>query len=94
MCARGEALQATLLFAIDACTGLALPWKRRLNSFVEVEMNVPITEEQIRTLAFHLWEQDGGPEGRSEEYWEKARARLMSDNPSAEDGGRESAADV
>ena len=39
-------------------------------------MDVPVTEEQIRTLAFYLWERDGGPEGRSEEYWEKARQQL------------------
>jgi len=39
-------------------------------------MEVPVTEEQIRTLAFYLWEKDGEPEGRSEEYWEKARQQL------------------
>jgi hypothetical protein len=39
-------------------------------------MNLPVTEEQIRTLAFYLWEKDGSPEGRSEEYWEKARQQL------------------
>ena len=42
-------------------------------------MDVPVTEEQIRTLAFFLWEQDGGPEGRSEKYWEKARQQLGAD---------------
>jgi Protein of unknown function (DUF2934) len=39
-------------------------------------MDVQMSEEQIRTLAFHLWEQDGSPEGRAEEYWEKARQQL------------------
>jgi uncharacterized membrane protein len=39
-------------------------------------MDVPVTEEQIRTLAFYLWEKDGSPDGRSEEYWEKARQQL------------------
>lgn len=39
-------------------------------------MDVPVTEEQIRTLAFYLWERDGCPEGRSDEYWEKARQQL------------------
>ena len=39
-------------------------------------MDVPVTEEQIRTLAFYLWEKDGGPDGRSEEYWDKARQQL------------------
>ncbi|WP_406868237.1 DUF2934 domain-containing protein [Paraburkholderia fungorum] len=45
-------------------------------------MDVPVTEEQIRTLAFYLWEKDGSPDGRSEEYWEKARQQLgVGDNP-------------
>ncbi|KAE8753762.1 DUF2934 domain-containing protein [Paraburkholderia madseniana] len=39
-------------------------------------MDVPVTEDQIRTLAFYLWEKDGSPDGRSEEYWEKARQQL------------------
>ena len=40
-------------------------------------MNVPVTEEQIQTLAFYLWEQDGSPDlGRAQEYWEKARQEL------------------
>ncbi|MGF6773501.1 putative membrane protein [Paraburkholderia sp. GAS199] len=39
-------------------------------------MEVPVTEEQIQTLAFYLWEQDGSPEGRSQEYWEKAWQQL------------------
>jgi Protein of unknown function (DUF2934) len=47
-------------------------------------MNMPLTEEQIRTLAFHLWEKDGSPEGRSDEYWEKARQQLVSHRTTAE----------
>ncbi|NYH26032.1 DUF2934 domain-containing protein [Paraburkholderia bryophila] len=39
-------------------------------------MDMPVTEEQIRTLAFYLWEQDGSPDGRAEEYWQKARQQL------------------
>lgn len=46
-------------------------------------MEMPVTEEQIRTLAFFLWEKDGGPEGRSDEYWEKARLQLGVDGASA-----------
>jgi hypothetical protein len=42
-------------------------------------MDAPVTEEQIRTLAFYLWEKDGGPEGRADEYWERARRQLISD---------------
>lgn len=37
-------------------------------------MDVPVNEDQIRTLAFYLWEKDGCPEGRSDEYWESAQA--------------------
>lgn len=33
-------------------------------------------EERLRLQAYHLWEADGRPEGRSTEYWEKARALL------------------
>lgn len=40
----------------------------------------PPTEEQIRTLAYVLWEKDGGPDGRSEEYWEKAREQLLAED--------------
>lgn len=39
-------------------------------------MNVPVSEEQIHALAFYLWETDGSPEGRAQEYWQKARAQL------------------
>ena len=33
-------------------------------------------EERLRLRAYHLWEADGRPHGRSAEYWEKARALL------------------
>ncbi len=50
-------------------------------------MDVPVTEEQIRTLAFYLWEKDGSPEGRADEYWEKARQQLGADeSPAASEG--------
>jgi hypothetical protein len=29
-------------------------------------------EERLRLHAYHLWEADGRPHGRSEEYWQKA----------------------
>jgi hypothetical protein len=47
-----------------------------LTVFLEFEMDMPVTQDQIRTLAFYLWEKDGSPDGRSEEYWEKARQQL------------------
>jgi hypothetical protein len=33
----------------------------------------PERDAKIRELAYHLWEQDGGPHGRDVEYWERAR---------------------
>jgi hypothetical protein len=30
-------------------------------------------EARIREQAYALWEKDGCPEGRAEEYWEQAR---------------------
>jgi hypothetical protein len=44
--------------------------------FLEIEMDMPVTEEQIHTLAFYLWEQDGSPDGRAQEYREKAWKQL------------------
>jgi hypothetical protein len=29
--------------------------------------------QRIRERAYHLWESEGRPEGRAEEYWERAR---------------------
>ncbi|MFM0200936.1 DUF2934 domain-containing protein [Paraburkholderia fungorum] len=47
-------------------------------------MDVPVTEEQIQTLAFYLWEKDGSPDGRSQEYWGKARQQLGANGSLAE----------
>jgi len=35
-----------------------------------------VTEDEIRELAYQLWQEDGCPEGRAEEHWAKARALL------------------
>jgi hypothetical protein len=34
------------------------------------------TEEQIKELAYYLWEQDGKPTGNDQEYYFKARQVL------------------
>jgi uncharacterized membrane protein len=59
-------------------------------------MDVQMSEEQIRTLAFYLWEQDGSPEGRADEYWDKARKQLglegtAQDGKAADQGETETA---
>ena len=41
-----------------------------------MDRNTPLQEE-IRILSYLLWEQDGRPEGRSEEYWRRANAALQ-----------------
>ena len=33
----------------------------------------PDYQHRLRQRAYHLWEADGRPEGRSEEFWERAR---------------------
>ena len=38
--------------------------------------NAAETEHRIRERAYHLWEADGRPEGRDEEYWERAKASV------------------
>ncbi|MDR5769694.1 DUF2934 domain-containing protein [Caballeronia sp. LZ028] len=39
-------------------------------------MNVPFSEEQVRALAYQLWEEAGSPEGQSEKFWDLARKQL------------------
>ena len=39
-------------------------------------MDAPATEEQVRTLAYHLWEEAGSPEGRADEFWAQALKQL------------------
>jgi hypothetical protein len=34
------------------------------------------SEEQIRTRAYELWRQAGQPEGRGDEFWQKAEQAL------------------
>ncbi|KAA0998579.1 DUF2934 domain-containing protein [Paraburkholderia panacisoli] len=33
-------------------------------------------EEKIRVRAYELWEKDGSPDGRADEYWEQAKAQI------------------
>jgi hypothetical protein len=41
-------------------------------------------EEKIRVRAYELWEKDGSPEGRADEYWEQARAQIDEEEPDAD----------
>ena len=44
-------------------------------------MAVPsqVSEEQIRERAYALWESEGRPDARSEEFWERAERELKSE---------------
>jgi Protein of unknown function (DUF2934) len=48
-------------------------------------------EERIRKRAYQLWEEDGSPEGRAEEYWHRARQLIdqeaQATSPSHSSGG-------
>ncbi len=46
--------------------------------------NDPAREARIKERAYHLWEADGGPHGRHDEYWERARELIgMEDSAGA-----------
>ena len=38
-------------------------------------------EDRVRDRAYALWEKDGRPDGRSEEYWQQARPRWRPRRP-------------
>ena len=38
-----------------------------------------LDHEKIRVIAYELWERDGAPDGRDDEYWHAA-VRLLSDD--------------
>jgi hypothetical protein len=42
-------------------------------------MNVPATEEQIRALAYRLWEEAGSPDDRSGDFWVMAQEQLANE---------------
>jgi hypothetical protein len=43
-------------------------------------VTLTIPEQHIRTLAHNLWNEAGRPEGRSDEFWNKAQ-RLLASEP-------------
>jgi vacuolar-type H+-ATPase subunit H len=40
-------------------------------------------EQAIRERAFLLWEMEGSPEGREDEYWHRAREQIEAETNSA-----------
>ncbi|WPO41294.1 DUF2934 domain-containing protein [Tardiphaga sp. 42S5] len=46
------------------------------------ERSVPeYSEEQIRKYAHQLWERDGKPEGKADDFWHRAKSELETPNP-------------
>jgi hypothetical protein len=44
-------------------------------------------EERIRERAFHIWTQEGRPEGRDKEHWELAKAQIAAEERKPADQG-------
>ncbi len=43
-------------------------------------------EQRVRERAFSLWQSEGNPEGRADEFWDLARRQLQAeDDPDAPD---------
>jgi hypothetical protein len=64
------------------CEGSALGLREALH-MSDSEQDI---ETRIRERAYALWDQDGRPEGRADEYWEKARRLIEAeDDPKAPD---------
>jgi hypothetical protein len=76
-------LSSTELGAVTLCVDRS--FSDQVFTFTGQTMDVQMSEEQIRTLAFYLWEKDGSPDGRADEYWDKARQQLGLEGP-AQDG--------
>jgi hypothetical protein len=43
------------------------------------------TEQLIRERAYVLWDKDGRPEGRAEEYWRRAEEEIMNQSVAGEE---------
>ncbi|WP_027213084.1 DUF2934 domain-containing protein [Burkholderia sp. WSM2232] len=52
----------------------------------------PTVEDRIRKRAYELWESDGSPEGRADDYWARAEAQIQAEGE-AGDGEPTAAAD-
>jgi hypothetical protein len=57
-------------------------------SVTEADMDGVGLEDIIRMRAYFLWEQDGRPEGRAEEYWQRAESQIKGDQPAWPSKGR------
>jgi Protein of unknown function (DUF2934) len=59
---------------LEASSGQPISRSRIMSD--DPQKNTPARENRIRERAYHLWEADGRPEGREQEYWEQAEAMV------------------
>ena len=49
------------------------------------------SEEQIRKYAHQLWEKEGKPEGKADEFWHQAEIELDADGEASDPGDQPNA---
>ena len=52
------------------------------------------TDERVRLRAYHLWEMDGRPHGRNDQYWQTALAQIRDEDHAAQDARQAEAGTV
>ena len=45
------------------------------------------TDERVRIRAYHLWERDGRPHGRNDDYWMRALVEVQAEEKEEAAGG-------
>lgn len=51
-------------------------------------------QDRIRRLAYENWEREGSPEGRAEEFWERARSSIDAEDAQDSNGGHAANSDT
>ena len=54
----------------------------------EIKHDERFTQEDVARVAKQIWEDEGRPEGKSEEHWERAEEHLRGDRAKSETRGR------
>ena len=52
------------------------------------------TDERVRVRAYHLWDQDGRPHGRNDDYWTRALAEIQAEERAAATSATEPATSI
>lgn len=69
----------------------AVETPKTVESPVEETAPEPSLEERVRSHAYTLWEQEGSPEGRHDEFWYRAERELSDGEPGTDDALRATA---